>query len=216
MNALIIYHDFASAAKANAALQHAAQCSDVIGQWNISPWRMDMLKFPPTAEEALTDAAEAHLIVFAGRSAQLFPFWLEDWLERWARNRQIEDVALAVIREAGTDPLSIPVTPELSAFAARHGLNFIFDCDRPIAPSPIEDRWHEHAKCPSPIRPPNLDTKTREAYQGWSITERETRRLGSGKNICFGSHGFFDIREINREPNQNRTGRNHEKAKPDN
>lgn len=206
MKALIIYHDFASAAKANAALQHAAQCSHVIVQWKISPWRVDMLKFPPTAEEALTDAADAHLIVFAGRYAQLFPFWLEDWLEQWARHRQTEDVALAVIREGGTDPLSISATPELSAFAARHNLNFIFDCDGAIAPSPIEDRWHEHAEYTSPIRPPTLDTKTREAYRGWSITDRETGRLGSGKTIRFGSHGFFDERgdHLGTKPKSNR------------
>jgi len=81
MKALIVYQDFAFALQANAALQHAVQYSDVWVQWNIRPWRVDLLKFPPSADEALADAADAHLIVFGSRCAQSFPFWLQEWLE---------------------------------------------------------------------------------------------------------------------------------------
>jgi hypothetical protein len=140
MKALIIYDDFASVAKANAALQHSAQNVEFAGQWSISRWRVDILKFPPTAEKALTDAADAHLIVFAGRIAQSFPFWLEHWLEHWAKSRQIEDAALAVYCKGSADAPSIPATFELSQFATRHGLNFIFDHNMAMTPSSIEDK----------------------------------------------------------------------------
>src|SRR5277367_1867006 len=93
MKALVIYEDFACAEKANTALQHSAQNADVKVQWHIRPWRVDMLKFPPTAEEALTEALDAHLIVFVCRGVQSLPFWLQDWLEHWAKCRQIEDAA---------------------------------------------------------------------------------------------------------------------------
>src|SRR5271163_4397673 len=96
MKALVIYEDFACAERANAALQYSAQNADVSVQWNIRPWRVDMLKFPPAAEEALTEAMDAHLIVFVGRRAQSLSFWLQDWLEHWAKYRQIKDAALAV------------------------------------------------------------------------------------------------------------------------
>ena len=154
MKALIIYDDFASAAKAHAALQHSAQNVDFAVHWSISPWRVDILKFPPTSEAALLDATKAHLIVFAGRIAQSLPFWLEHWLEHWAKCRQIEDAALAVYCKGSADAPSIPATLELSQFATRHGLNFIFDDNMAMTPSSIEDkpsfiegRLHEREMC---------------------------------------------------------------------
>ncbi|HMD13377.1 MAG TPA: hypothetical protein VKI62_01985 [Bacteroidota bacterium] len=126
MKALTIYSDFTCATKVNLTLQHSAEKLDFTVQWNISPWRVDMLKFSPIAEEALTDALDAHLIVFAGHGALSFPFWLRRWVEHWAKCRQIADAALAVFCEKSADALSMPEILELSHFAARNGLNFIF------------------------------------------------------------------------------------------
>src|SRR6267378_5802818 len=106
MKALIIYDDFDSAAKANTTLQHSAHKADFTVQWNIRPWRVDLLKFPPTADEALTEALDAHLIVFAGRSAQSLPFWLERWLEQWAKHRRVKDAALAVASAGSSKAIS--------------------------------------------------------------------------------------------------------------
>ncbi len=75
MKALIIYQDFASAVKANGALQRTTLHADVHVQWSIRPWRLDLLKFPPTAEEALADAMDAHLILFADCCVHLIPYW---------------------------------------------------------------------------------------------------------------------------------------------
>lgn len=140
MKALTIYSDFACAAKVNSTLQHSAEKLDFTVQWNISPWRVDMLKFSPIAEEALTDALDAHLIVFAGHGALLFPFWLRRWVEHWAKCRQIADAALAVFYEESVDALSMPETHELSHFAARNGLNFIFGDNMVIVQSSTEGR----------------------------------------------------------------------------
>jgi hypothetical protein len=132
MNALMIYQDFASAAKASAALQHlahqyAADGLDLRVQWKILPWRLDMLKFPPTAAEALAEAADAHLIVFIGRSAQSIPGWLLQWLDQWAVRRHVADAALAVMGDANTGALPAAAIPELFQFARHHGLSVIFD-----------------------------------------------------------------------------------------
>jgi hypothetical protein len=178
MKALIIYDDFASAAKANATLQHSAQKADCAVEWNIQPWRVDLLKFPPTADEALIEALDAHLIVFASRSTQSLPFWLERWLEQWAKYRQIKDAALAVVNEGSPKTLTSASTKaDLSQFARRHDLNVIFDDDITSIPSSIEDRpssieghLHEHEMSMSPFLPQTLDTKIRDAYRGWSIT----------------------------------------------
>jgi hypothetical protein len=156
MKALIVYQDFAFALQANAALQHAVQYSDVWVQWNIRPWRVDLLKFPPSADEALADAADAHLIVFGSRCAQSFPFWLQEWLEQWAQCRQIKDVALAVIHEDNTDLISTSAMPRLSRFATRHGLNIIFDANITLYPSSLG---------------PSSSSEHRDANEGWGINE---------------------------------------------
>jgi hypothetical protein len=139
MKAFIIYDNFATTLKANAALRHPTRYSDVSVQWNITLWRMDMLKCPPAAETALTEAIDTHLIVFVGRCAQSLPSWLGHWLEHWAKCRLIEDVALAVYCEGGHDALSSPTSLELSQFALRHGLAVVFDDGLATASSHSED-----------------------------------------------------------------------------
>jgi hypothetical protein len=132
MKALIIYQEFASAAKASATLQHtayqyAAHDADVRVHWKILPWRLEMLKFPPTAAEALAEAVDAHLIVFVGHCAQAVPGWLHIWLEEWAAHRHVEEAALAVMGDENTGGFTPAAIPELSQFARRHGLSVIFD-----------------------------------------------------------------------------------------
>ncbi|HSY17906.1 MAG TPA: hypothetical protein VK815_06200 [Candidatus Acidoferrales bacterium] len=177
MKALIIYQNLASAAKASSALQRAAQHADASVHWSISTWRVDMLKFPPTAAEALADAADVHLIVFAGDIKPSLPFWLQLWLEHWAQRRQIENAALAVFCEGIADVLPVPATLELSCFAACHGLGFIFDDRATVDSSSDEDRpLFSEGRLPecepslSPILPQTPDAKLRDAYRGWDIT----------------------------------------------
>jgi hypothetical protein len=179
MKALIIYNDFISAARANAALQQSVQNADCAVQWSISPWRVDMLKFPPTSEEALADAADAHLIVFVGDCAEALPFWLQNWLEQWAKCRLVDDVALAVIRDKSADTGLIPTGTKLSHFARRHGLNLIFDDNKlTVTAGSMEDRAAfteshliEREPVWTAILPTNLDARARGSYQGWGLND---------------------------------------------
>jgi len=126
MKALLIYEDFNRATKAIATLRRAAHHADASLEWDIRPWRVDMLKVAPIAAEALMEAADADLIVLADRRAQSL---LPDWLEQWATHRHIEDAALAVIGDGNDDVFSAPEASELSRFAARHGLSFIIESE---------------------------------------------------------------------------------------
>jgi hypothetical protein len=132
VNAVIIYDKFDFAAKASAMLERAAQRTGQTMRWRVKPWRADILKLPPAAEEALAEAAEAHLILLAMRQVQSLLPWLLGWLERWAMRRQVHWAALAVwggeIAAAG----SVRAIPELSHFAWRHGLSLIFDGNAPV------------------------------------------------------------------------------------
>jgi hypothetical protein len=125
-----------------------------------------MLKFPPAADEALTEAIDAHLIVFAGRSAQLLPFWLRDWLEHWAKSRGVEDAALAVISAGIAEVPSAVSKSDLSQFARHHGLSVIFDDHFPSG-SLDESNLPEFL-----IPPETLDKKPRDdEYRDWGIND---------------------------------------------
>src|SRR5258707_5659323 len=97
MKALIVYDDATCAAATNAILHRAADRADISVKWDVRPWRLNMLRFTPTAEEAMSDAADAHLIAFAFRNTQSLPTWLMNWLERWALLQQSPGAALAII-----------------------------------------------------------------------------------------------------------------------
>jgi hypothetical protein len=170
MKALVIYDDFVCAEKANAALQHSAQNANVRVQWNIRPWRVDMLKFPPTAEEVLAEAIDAHLIVFVGHRAQSLSFWLQDWLVHWAKCRQTKDAALAVIGAGNTEVMSSQ--SDVSQFARRHGLSVIFDERGVIEDSLLHTESLNKPKPDvSPFMPQALDKTTLDSYRDWGINE---------------------------------------------
>jgi hypothetical protein len=172
MKAIIIYDNFAFAAKANEMLQGAAKQADTMMRWNIKPWRVDALNLHRSAEEALLDAVDAHLIVFAGHRAQSLPSWLQDWLERWVACRQIADAAFAVIGGRNGDALSMPTTPDLSHFARRHGLHFIVDDG--LAENEGEFFEHgvsENKKAPSLVQSRFTEVPSGVAYRGWGIND---------------------------------------------
>jgi hypothetical protein len=174
MKALIIYQDFACAAKANTAMQHSAQHSEVQVEWNIRPWRVDMLKFPPNADEALEDAMDAHLIVLAGCCTRSIPHCLQDWLEKWADCRQIEAAALAIFGGENSDKLSTSAALHFSQFVKRHGLNVIFDDRGVIEDSLFHAESLQNPKhCKSSINVQLLDVKPRDEdwFRQWGINE---------------------------------------------
>jgi hypothetical protein len=125
MKALVIYDDLGVAAEANTILQRATHHPNAAVQWNLRPWRLDRLESRPAADEALIDAADAHLIVFAIRHTPSLPVWLIDWLKQWAALRQTPDAALAVIGDGYAKASVKQAIVELSRFARQFGLTVI-------------------------------------------------------------------------------------------
>jgi hypothetical protein len=101
----------------------AAHRAEVAVQWNIIPWRLNMLKTAPTAGMALDDAADADLIVFAIRRFPRPNGWLMHWLNQWFSHRLTPETTLAIICEAAT----VPAFVQISQFARQKGLDFIFN-----------------------------------------------------------------------------------------
>jgi len=125
MKAVMIYDDFDCAAKAGAMLQRAARCAEPGELWDIRPWRVDVLRLAAASDEALMEALDADVIIFAGRRAYSMPTWIERWLQNWARWRAVGDAALATIRDEVDGKFLAPIAARLSRFAALHGLELI-------------------------------------------------------------------------------------------
>ena len=173
MNAVIIYDEFDYATKAKATLERAANRTDKTTHWGIRLWRVDVLKLPPAAEAALAEAVEAHLIVLAARQGQsLFP-WLADWLERWARCRQVQEAALAVWDGGNADTRSAQAAPELSQFAVRSGVSLLID-ENALVEDPSTMSANNPHERDIPL-PPTLhhimEQPERETYRHWGINE---------------------------------------------
>jgi hypothetical protein len=126
MNVTIIYEGSECGRQASALLKRASDRAEAATQWLVKPWRLDMLDCPPLAQEALRDAAEAHLLLLAVCGEASRSSGLLNWLEAWAAHRQVQAATLAVLDRGHGDMLSTTASPELSAFAQRHGLSFIF------------------------------------------------------------------------------------------
>jgi len=140
MNVVILYDDYVGAAKVKSLFEQAAHRADDALRWIVKPWRLDMLARPLTADAALTDAADAHLLVLGLRQPLAVPGWLPAWLEQWAVYRQVQGAALAVWDEGHGGTLSAAAAPVLSQFAQRHGLSFI---SGDAAPAEDEDAGFE-------------------------------------------------------------------------
>jgi hypothetical protein len=151
MNAVIIYNNSLGAAKAKVMLERASHRADASLRWAVKPFRLDLLSRPGAAHAALAAASDAHLMLIVLRHPLWIPSTLRNWLERWASQRQVPDAALAVWNGAGGDTLSPAAAPDLSRFAARHGLSFISDLPIPPREEPDVIEFARSEREASPI-----------------------------------------------------------------
>ena len=171
MKAFILYADFASAANASATLRRVGASGDLRVRWIIKCRQADVLKEPGPFENALVDAADAHLILLAERQSQPIPSWVCDWLKRWALLRQIQDAGLAVIGD-GTS-LELPGDSELILLAQQFGLNFITGNDASVKDATRGEvpSMHEKALPSEGVRPHFAESVTTHSYRFIGIND---------------------------------------------
>jgi hypothetical protein len=124
LKAAVIYDDFDFAARAAALLERVAIRADEALKWDVKPWRLDVLKPSSLANAALSETADADLIVVALRKTPSLGDELIGWLENWAMKRQTVDAAVMVLCPE-ENAASTPLWRELEEFAERHGLPFL-------------------------------------------------------------------------------------------
>jgi hypothetical protein len=173
MKAVIICDDFAFVAQANAKLQRVGRRPDVRAQWSVKSWPVNALNQKTMAEQALVEAADAHLIIVPARRAHTFPSWLRDWLERWAAVRQIPEAALAVMGDSSSTNSTMTVSPELTSFVGKNGLNFITD---KVVVAKNKTKLHAPAPRERTLRPPMepsrfADAPTSDSFRTVGINE---------------------------------------------
>src|SRR5258708_14984527 len=111
MKAVIICDDLALFAKANATLQRLGCRPEVNVHWTIKSWPANAFDQAAAVERAIIEAADAHLIVIPAWLAHSLPFFLRDWLERWATLRLVRDAALAIIGDGIDADITKAVSP---------------------------------------------------------------------------------------------------------
>ena len=173
VNAVILYEEIASAAASSTVLQRAAYHAHPASRCNLKPWRLDILRLLSAAQEALTEAGGAHLIVFAGSFIQRPAPWLMGWLEQWAVSRRFRNAALAIIASHKTKLAPVPVASDLSQFAKRHSLKLIVDCGVVIGNAPA---LFVHSPSGKDLSLPSVIAHINDPAQGrpnrhWGINE---------------------------------------------
>ena len=172
LEAVIIYDDLDLASRAVARLDNASRSGDEITNWGLKWWRLDVLRVGGSAGEALRESASAHLIVLALRDQMQLKNSLIDWLEKWAAVRREQDAAIALFDGAHSENLSLATSPELSAFANRHGLNLIMEEIGTATPPPPVNGIEGYAGIPLVLNP---------GLQAFEASPRFARHRGWGR-----------------------------------
>jgi len=156
LKVLILYDNPASGLEAETSLKRAVEGVEEVMYCSVKAWRLDALTVSPSADEALMDAEDADLILFAVSQGSSFSEWLAEWLELWAIRREVQDATLAVVGGELGGSFSTPGMLELSRIAGRHGLVVIFD-DRFLAEDESTSSTH---RLPSDLRAESFGRST--------------------------------------------------------
>ncbi len=174
LKAAIIYDSFELATGAKATLERVTRDAGEDThhtQWSTRVWRANLLALPEYANAALTDVADAHLLVLALSETQSPSFALLNWLETWAKCRQEPEAALALWD--GCSRLAATEIAELSRFAQRHGLSLILDNNRLVASelAVFERDLRTRELSVTATLQQILDQPTYATYRGWGIND---------------------------------------------
>jgi len=124
MKVFVIYDSFALACKANVELQRAAINIGGAFQWNICPCPTRTILEEATASQALAEAQDAHLLLFALDDSTPFSNRIETWLEGWALSRTVADSAIGILSNSN-DIRKLRAYIGLLDFAERRGLGLV-------------------------------------------------------------------------------------------
>ena len=125
LKAVVICHDTAFATKADVMLRSTTDREEIDVQWIVNCWPVKVLNKAGAAGTALVETLDAHLIVLPASLAQSLPYWLLDWLRRWAAQRQIQDAALGIVNDGNATYCGPSLCPNLSTFIKEQDLNLI-------------------------------------------------------------------------------------------
>lgn len=173
---VILYDDLEFALATKAMLDNAARDAGETGPWTFKPWRTSLLMHSALSQEALADAADARLVVLALRYCRFLPEHLQAWLRDWARQRQVQEAALAVWECGGADRLAPPALRELEELTEHSGMRLICqeileDWSTSIEPPDLAQDMQSEADYPPPAHPDPIGSPARDTHRDWGINE---------------------------------------------
>jgi hypothetical protein len=173
MKATIFCDDSSFAVNSRALLRRVGNRSAVNVKWAVKTWPINALHHPSLSERALSESADAHLIVIPGKHARALSTHLRDWLNHWAVLRQLGNAAVGVIDEADGSGARNEISLELRLLVARHGLNLIHDeAGVNGGATKLSERFPLEPEQPLPIGSAHLtNTPMIEVFRGYGINE---------------------------------------------
>lgn len=173
MNAMILYEECGSAGKANRLLKRASDRADGATQWSVKPWRLDMLYWPPLAQDAQEGRGRGAPHRAGGLRPCGGPAPAAELAGRWAGHRQVQDAALAVFDGGNGGAFSVTAAPALCEFAQRYGLSFIIGDLSPaeVVPAEVWADLHEREVAQTATMAHILERVSPGSYQHWGINE---------------------------------------------
>lgn len=173
MKTLIIYDNYILAADARRNLEHAAEMAGQTKRGDVEVCPVDRLKQASTALEHLHNAADAYLIVIALRRTVALPAHLLNWLEVWAKHRQVGEATVAIFGGENHNLFSPAAIDELSQFAKSNGLGVIRDQASPFSREIETDtrRPDKHASVLISELHEIGSMTVEEAYPHWGLNE---------------------------------------------
>ena len=175
MKALLVYEDFASAVKAHSAVRNSAMAAGLDDQWEIVPWRMELLSSSESAAEALVQGLDADLLILAGQLSFSVSPLIEKWIRNWAASRHVANAALGYLQPSDT-PSNTSLITELSFLAAEYGLSFIVSEENGLRrtarrPPTSGERFKGNKLLVSGARFASRKGFVEKAYRGWQIND---------------------------------------------
>ena len=173
MKAVIISDDPVFASYASSTLARVGRQAGLNVHWTTKSWRINALKEPASAEKALVEASDAHVILFPAQQAHSLPDCIFTWLARWAARRIIQDAAVGVISDEKSASFATPLFPELSSFVRVHGLSLLVNDVRPANDSAgLPDRFRPEPALTHPFDETRFAVPaTRGCFRSFGINE---------------------------------------------
>lgn len=93
----LLYQDLPTGMHARQFLNHVLDHCQLVGEFSLTLWKLDLFHLPEICEQAVVAASSAALVLLSLRGDLGLNAATEQWLTQWVKRRVDEEGALAVL-----------------------------------------------------------------------------------------------------------------------